>query len=109
MYRMMGRVFYGLSIGSVALSLVLWMQRQNQPKGLVRLLWRPNYEASERVGTFVGLWAPTLAIFGKVMEDMEKPATTNKGVVPQNGVPADQQPANNSAWDRVQTGAGTRS
>lgn len=74
MFRVIGRVFYGLSAASVAFSLVLWLQRQSRPKGIAQLLWRPNYEAAERTGTFVGLWAPTLAIAGKVFEDMDAKA-----------------------------------
>ena len=70
MFRIIGRIFYGLSAASVTLSLVLWLQRQRRPSGIAQLLWRPNYSAAERAGTFVGLWAPTLAIAGKVLEDM---------------------------------------
>ena len=106
MFRVLGRVFYGLSISSVALSLVLWLQRQNQPKGIARLLWRPNYDAAERTGIFVGLWAPTLAIFGKAMEDMDRKATSGK--TQQNGVASDQQ-ENTSAWERVPAGSTNRS
>jgi hypothetical protein len=79
MFRVIGRVFYGLSVGSVALSLVLWLQRQQRPKGIAQLLWRPNYDAAERAGTFVGLWAPTLAIAGKVFEDMDAKSRQSTG------------------------------
>ncbi len=106
MFRIMGRVLYGLSLSSIALSLVLWLQNQRQPKGIAGLLWRPNYAAAERTGIFVGLWAPTLAILGKTLEDMQK--KTSAGKTQQNGAAVDQQ-ANTSAWERVPAGSSNRS
>ncbi len=106
MFRIMGRVLYGLSLSSVAISLVLWLQNQRQPKGLAGLLWRPNYASAERTGIFVGLWAPTLAILGKAMEDMQ--VKISSGKFQQNGASTDQQ-ANTSAWERVPSGTANRS
>lgn len=50
---------YAASILSVLLSIVAWfVQRDDQPN-------------AERFGIFVGLWAPTLMILGKVLDDAE--------------------------------------
>jgi len=47
---------YMASIGSVALSIVMWMLRG---------------ESGQRLAIFVGLWPPTLMIMGKILEDNE--------------------------------------
>lgn len=52
---------YAASMLSVLLSILLWLTRRGND--------RAN---AERFGIFVGLWAPTLAIFGKVLEDRER-------------------------------------
>lgn len=52
---------YAASLLSVLLSIFLWLTRKDED--------RSN---AERFGIFVGLWAPTLAIFGKVLEDRER-------------------------------------
>jgi len=70
MFRTLGRIFYGLSLGSIVLSIAMWRQGQPKPTGLARIWQHPDYAASERVATFVGLWAPTLALAGKVLEDL---------------------------------------
>lgn len=53
-------ICYGASLISVALSLVLWFIPANDEAKKAR---------GERLAIFVGLWPPTLAIFGKVIED----------------------------------------
>lgn len=55
---------YAASMLSVLLSIFLWLTRRGED--------RAN---AERFGIFVGLWAPTLAIFGKVLEDRERDAS----------------------------------
>jgi hypothetical protein len=52
---------YAASVISVLLSIGVWLIRRDED--------RAN---AERFGIFVGLWAPTLAIFGKVLEDRER-------------------------------------
>ncbi len=51
---------YVASLASVALSLVLWFIPADDEAKKAR---------GERLAIFVGLWPPTLAIFGKVVED----------------------------------------
>lgn len=46
---------------SIVLSIMIWLTRRDDD--------RAN---AERFGIFVGLWAPTFAIFGKVLEDRER-------------------------------------
>ena len=106
MYRVLGRVCYVLSASSIALSLVMWLQRQNRPKGIGQLLWRPNYEAAERVGIFVGLWAPTLAIAGKALEDRidVDMRTRMKQAMPTT----DNHQPSGSIIDRVRAGLASR-
>ena len=53
-------ICYVVSIVSVALSLVLWFIPADEEAKKAR---------GERLAIFVGLWPPTLAIFGKVIED----------------------------------------
>jgi hypothetical protein len=52
--------FYAASILSVLLSLVMWFIPAADEAKKAR---------GERLAIFVGLWPPTLAIFGKAMED----------------------------------------
>ncbi len=54
---------YAASMLSVGLSISIWLVRRDADRG-----------NAERFGIFVGLWAPTLAIFGKVLEDRERSA-----------------------------------
>jgi hypothetical protein len=51
---------YAASIISVLLSLVMWFVPATDEAKKAR---------GERLAIFVGLWPPTLAIFGKVIED----------------------------------------
>ncbi len=53
-------ICYIASLASVALSLVLWFIPSDDEAKKAR---------GERLAIFVGLWPPTLAIFGKVIED----------------------------------------
>lgn len=53
-------ICYVASLASVALSLVLWFIPTADEAKKAR---------GERLAIFVGLWPPTLAIFGKVIED----------------------------------------
>jgi len=71
-----GKVFYGLSSAAILLSIGIWNRPsmtlpkfgkksvRNQKKVSER-----QYQESQRLGTFIGLWAPTLMITGKVLED----------------------------------------
>jgi len=54
---------YIASGASIVLSIMIWLTRRDDD--------RAN---AERFGIFVGLWAPTLAVFGKVLEDRERAA-----------------------------------
>jgi hypothetical protein len=61
--KAMSKAAYGLyaaSIISVLLSLVMWFIPATDEAKKAR---------GERLAIFVGLWPPTMAIFGKVMED----------------------------------------
>lgn len=51
---------YSAAGASVLLSITIWALRRGED--------RAN---SERFGIFVGLWAPTLMVAGKVLEDRE--------------------------------------
>ncbi len=53
-------VAYASAGVSVLLSIAIWALRRGED--------RAN---SERFGIFVGLWAPTLMVVGKVMEDRD--------------------------------------
>lgn len=52
---------YFASLASIALSIGIWFLRKGDD--------RSN---AERFGIFVGLWAPTLMIMGKAVEDSER-------------------------------------
>jgi hypothetical protein len=73
------KVCYGLSAASIATSLLVWnrVQAANarpaknqkaQPKQAKQPSERQYHEA-QRLGTFVGLWSPTLAVVGKILDD----------------------------------------
>ncbi len=52
---------YLASIGSIVLSIVSWAMKKPEDVG-----------SAERFGIFVGLWAPTLAILGRALEEQEQ-------------------------------------
>ncbi len=56
-------ICYVASLVSVALSLLLWFIPSDDAE---------KKERGERLAIFVGLWPPTLAIFGKVIEDQAR-------------------------------------
>lgn len=76
------KVCYGLSAASIATSLIVWNRVQtadsrtakgqknqtSQPKHMKQPDERQYHEA-QRLGTFVGLWSPTLAVVGKILDD----------------------------------------
>ncbi len=54
-------IAYLAAVGSIFLSIALWfMKRQDDPA------------QAERFGIFVGLWAPTLSILGRALEENER-------------------------------------
>jgi hypothetical protein len=57
-------MFYAASIGSMFLSLLLWVV----PRGGRKDSGRP-----ERLAVFVGLWPPTLFLMGHALREDEKP------------------------------------
>ena len=62
-------ICYIASLASVALSLVLWFIPKDDEVAKAR---------AERLAIFVGLWPPTLAIFGKVIEDQARQGTSSR-------------------------------
>jgi hypothetical protein len=70
MLRILGRVCYGLAGASVLLSLGSQF-RMIEPQAKARAFMKrpPTTPRSERQSIFFGLWAPTLAIAGKILED----------------------------------------
>ncbi len=62
-------ICYIASLVSVALSLVLWFIPTDDEAKKAR---------GERLAIFVGLWPPTLAIFGKVIEDRARDGSENR-------------------------------
>ncbi|NOK58186.1 MAG: hypothetical protein GFH25_541210n32 [Chloroflexi bacterium AL-N10] len=52
---------YIAAMASIVLSIVAWFTRRGD-----------NLDQAERLGIFIGLWAPTLAIFGRALEDQER-------------------------------------
>jgi len=60
-------ICYVASLVSVALSLSLWFIPTTDEAKKAR---------GERLAIFVGLWPPTLAIFGKVIEDRGREAAS---------------------------------
>lgn len=58
MNNILSKFCYYLGAVSIPLSIVLWFTVKDDDKG-----------SGERWGIFVGLWAPTLMICGKVLED----------------------------------------
>ena len=73
MLRILGRVCYGLSAASILLSLGTQF-RMTEASAKTRLFLKksPSTARSERQSIFFGLWAPTFAIAGKVLEDMAR-------------------------------------
>ncbi len=62
-------ICYVASLVSVLLSLVLWFIPVDDEAKKAR---------GERLAIFVGLWPPTLAIFGKVIEDRAREAAGSR-------------------------------
>ncbi len=56
-------VAYAASLASVVLSIAIWSVKKNETRA-----------EAERRGIFVGLWAPTLAIFANALQAEEKAA-----------------------------------
>lgn len=59
---------YFATLASIALSIGIWFLRKGED--------RSN---AERFGIFVGLWAPTLMIMGKAIQDDEREAPNLTG------------------------------
>lgn len=55
---------YGAALASILLSITVWFLRRDEDAG-----------HAERFGIFIGLWAPTLAIFGHALEQHERAIT----------------------------------
>jgi hypothetical protein len=55
---------YLAAASSIALSIAVWLLHRDE-----------DAAHAERFGIFVGLWAPTLAILGNVLEAQERAAT----------------------------------
>jgi hypothetical protein len=73
MLRSLGRICYGLSAASILLSLGTQF-RMTEPSAFARLFAKksPSTARSEHQSIFFGLWAPTFAIAGKILEDMAR-------------------------------------
>ena len=56
-------ITYGASLASVLLSIGFWLSKKEG-----------NRPEAERFGIFIGLWAPTLAIFANALQAEEKAA-----------------------------------
>lgn len=56
---------YAAAGASVALSIGIWSFRKGEDRA-----------TAERFGIFVGLWAPTLMVVGKVLEDRDSRSLT---------------------------------
>lgn len=52
---------YSAAMASIMLSIVAWFTRRED-----------NLDQAERLGIFIGLWAPTLAILGRPLEDQKR-------------------------------------
>jgi hypothetical protein len=73
MFRFLGRVCYGLSAASILLSLGTQFRMAQANTTNVQKFFRRGPSTtprSERQSIFYGLWAPTFAIAGKILEDM---------------------------------------
>lgn len=57
---------YGASFASIFLSILVWNFRRSE-----------DAAHAERFGIFVGLWAPTLAIFGLALQENERKFKVN--------------------------------
>ena len=60
-YGLNSNTLYTGAMISVLLSILVWLLRRGGDRA-----------AAERFGIFVGLWAPTVMVLGKVVEDAEK-------------------------------------
>ena len=71
LYRTLGRICYALGLASIVLSLRT-QYATNSAEAKTRFFFqRPSTDSrSERQSIFFGLWAPTFAIAGKILEDM---------------------------------------
>ena len=71
------KVCYGLSAASIVLSVGVWNRISialpfASKKAKAKISSKPSekqYHESQRLGAFVGLWAPTFAVAGKVLDD----------------------------------------
>lgn len=75
------KVFYGLSIASVILSVGIWNRvstaklGKKQGKRIAKVQTSERqYREAQQLGAFVGLWAPTFAVLGKVLDDASERA-----------------------------------
>ena len=69
------KVCYGLSAASIVLSVGVWNRVSvKSPFAGKKAKFTPKpsekqYHESQRLGAFVGLWAPTFAVAGKILDD----------------------------------------
>lgn len=82
MLRTLGRIFYAMSLGSIILSLGTQWRMKNSVSKSRWMMWRkmPIDAQSERISIFYGLWAPTFAIMGKILEDMSREVELREGL-----------------------------
>ncbi|MBA3825656.1 MAG: hypothetical protein H0X24_17380 [Ktedonobacterales bacterium] len=79
------KVFYGLSVASVILSVGIWNRvstpklgkKQGKRVAKVQATER-QYREAQQLGAFVGLWAPTFAVLGKVLDDVSERAAISE-------------------------------
>lgn len=57
---------YFASMASIVGSIAMWFFRRGD-----------DYSQAERFGIFIGLWAPTLAILGRALEENERSIKVN--------------------------------
>ncbi len=98
MFRLLGRICYGLSAVSIVLSLGTQFRMTQGKSAKAQAFFQrrpPTSPRSERQSIFFGLWAPTLAIFGKVLEDMGREQEMRRMI----DSPATSQKSNNG-YDR---------
>jgi len=80
MLRILGRICYGLSGASILLSLGSQFRLTNAVAKTRMLRGKaPTTARSERLSIFFGLWAPTFAILGKVLEDAGREMELKQG------------------------------
>jgi hypothetical protein len=82
LFRTLGRICYGLSITSIGLSLLMRLRMKGiQPQTRFFLFQRaPTDTATEHLSIFLGLWAPTFGIAGKILEDMGRDQNLHRGI-----------------------------